>query len=370
MSPLKRLEGWAKKALAVLMTALLFRPGRRARALALLKAPKRVLLVRPDARVGEALLMTPLLSSLQSLYPAPRVDVLLHKKVARVLRGHPEVDHVRPFDRRWLILGPWAPGISTLRSQRYDVVVDCGNWEVPSVTSALIARLAGPQAAVVGPAPWPVGPLHDVAIAPRTDTKNEVLQRLHLLSALPDVGLRPELSLHPGPPGERVAKLRQSLEGRRWAVVNPGGRLGWRCAPPALFTSAIRELDRRGILPVITWGPGEESLAHFAQGDVSNALVAPPTSLDELAALMRGAALTVCNNTGPMHLSVAMQTPTLALFLHMDVERWGHGQPPHRMLDLTAHADSFQGMEQQVISAIGELARPRGPAAAEASTAT
>ena len=54
------------------------------------------------------------------------------------------------------------------------------------------------------------------------------------------------------------------------------------------------------------------------------AVRAPPTSLDQLAALMRGARVTVCNNTGPMHLAVAVGCPTLALFLHMEVERWGH----------------------------------------------
>ena len=64
--------------------------------------------------------------------------------------------------------------------------------------------------------------------------------------------------------------------------------------------------------------------------------LAPPTDLDGLAALLATAGCTVCNNSGPMHLSVAVGAPTLALFLKMDPERWGYREPPHAVLDLTA----------------------------------
>ena len=73
--------------------------------------------------------------------------------------------------------------------------------------------------------------------------------------------------------------------------------------------------------------------------------LAPPTDLDALAALMRAAGLTVCNNTGPMHLSVAVGAPTLAFFLRMDRERWGHPQPPHAMVDFTDAADAGLPLE-------------------------
>jgi ADP-heptose:LPS heptosyltransferase len=51
---------------------------------------------------------------------------------------------------------------------------------------------------------------------------------------------------------------------------------------------------------------------------------------------MQRALLTICNNTGPMHLSVAVGTPTLGLFCGVEIERWGHPSPPHRMIDVGA----------------------------------
>ena len=70
---------------------------------------------------------------------------------------------------------------------------------------------------------------------------------------------------------------------------------------------------------------------------------------------MRGAGLTICNNTGPMHLSVALRVPTIGLFLEMPIERWGHPQPPHRMIDLTPNAGSVDAMIGRVVGALAEV---------------
>ncbi len=356
-SPLKRLELLAKQLLALLGALLLWRPGRRRDPAALGPGPWRILLVRPDNRVGEVLLTTPLLETLAQLTPPPQVDLLVHPKVARVLEGHPAARRVIPFDRRRLWLGAWAPGIRALRREAYDVVVDCANWTAPSVTSALVSRLAAPRALVLGPALWPVRLLHDVPVPARPDTRSEAAQRLHLLSPLP--GLRPVHRLSFRTPRVRapVAAFQEALQGP-YAVVNPGGRLGWRRVDPGVFAAGARALAARGVVPVITWGPGEEALAQGVVAGAPGARLAPPTDVDELAALMAGARLVLCNNTGPMHLAVAVGAPTLALFLHIELERWGHAFAPHRMLDLTPLAAEAHAAE--VAAAVDALLRAPG----------
>src|SRR6478672_9767660 len=79
---LKQLEVIGKSVLALLLGALFFRPGRRARAAKRLGEAKKLLLVRIDNRVGEALLTTPLFDALaqQGGY---QVHVLVHPKAAR-----------------------------------------------------------------------------------------------------------------------------------------------------------------------------------------------------------------------------------------------------------------------------------------------
>ena len=380
MDLLKPLEEAAKRLLALLALVLLWRPWRAAARQRALARGARVLLVRIDDRVGEALLTTPLLSRLKALRPAPQVHVLVHARCARVLNGHPEADRVLTFDRRRLWLGPLAPGLRALRAEGYDVVVNCASWSAPSITPALVARLAAPASALVGPALWPVARLHSHPVAPLPDTRSEVEQRLHLLSpllrargegqppALPRLSFRrPQV-----PPG--FESFLERVRSAPHAVVNPGGRLGLRRIPPEAFAAAARALSESGRQVVVTWGPGEEALARHVVSLCPGAVLAPPTGLDELAALMAAAGLTVCNNTGPMHLSVAAGAPTLALFQHMEVARWGHLHPPHHMLDLTAHVAAGEDIAPLAAAAARRFAggvtpRRSGPCTGSSSRA-
>ncbi|MGV3623333.1 MAG: glycosyltransferase family 9 protein [Archangium sp.] len=320
---MKSLERLAKVLLAIVMAALLWRPGRRSRALRALADQKkrRVLVVRIDNRVGEALLTTPLLDALHAA--GHEVHLLTHPKMRRVLAGHPSISKVWDWERNLTVL-------SALRAEKFDVVINCGNWAEPAVTSSLVARLI--NGIVIGPANFPSGWLMDVPVAPRTDTQSEFIQRAHLGSPLVTVADQPRLSFKP-------TEAFTVVDGR-YAVINPGGRLGWRRVPPERFADAARSLVKRGVTPVVTWGPGEEALVDEVCAKCPEAVRAPPTSIAQLASLMRGAVVTVCNNTGPMHLSVAVGCKTLALFLHMDVARWGHDYAPHQMVDLTNATDA------------------------------
>src|SRR6185295_13832046 len=153
MELLKGAERGLKRAGAVAASALLSRPGRRARAEALLRGARRVLLVRIDQRVGEALLMTPLFSALRERRPAVEVHALVHPRIARVLEGHPELDRLVRFD---------AAAVRAVRAERFEAVVDCTNWTGPSTQAALVARLCAPEGAVVGPAGGGLEALRDV----------------------------------------------------------------------------------------------------------------------------------------------------------------------------------------------------------------
>ncbi|MEW5743061.1 MAG: glycosyltransferase family 9 protein [Myxococcota bacterium] len=317
---LKRLEWLAKNALAVLVALLCLRPGRRTRARARLSQVKRVLLVRIDHRVGEVLLTTPVIERLAGA--GYEVHLLVHPKMVRVLDGHPKVA------RQWAFTKTFAC-VRRLRAERFDAVVDCGNWDTESVTSAIVARLVGGPSVVLGPAHFPAGWLADVPVAPLPGTRNEVEQRAHLVSPLVPSPGPLTMSFRPTPPF--------SVDGVKapYAVVNPGGRLGERRLPPDLFARVAQALADAGVTPLVTWGPGEEALVDAVCAACPKAVRAPPTTLDELASLMREAKLTVCNNTGPMHLAVAVGSPTLAFFFNIEMDRWSHPRPPHRMVDLS-----------------------------------
>ena len=338
MRVLKPLEWVGKVLLAMALAALSWRPFRASRAQRKLADWKRVLLVRLDHRVGEALLTTPLFDRLRAANPGCEVHVLVHPKMRRVLEGHPHVTKLWDFERQQLWLGALAPFLRAVRRERFDAVVNCGNWDAVSVTSAAVARLAGGAGCVVGPANFPSGWLMDVSVPAAPGEPSEAFQRAHLLAPLGAADAPARLSFRSPKPGDAVTAFASSLSGRV-AVVNPGGRLGERRVPAEVFAAGARAMLERGVTPVVTWGPGEEAMADAVCAACPGAVRAPPTSIDELAFLMSKAALTLCNNTGPMHLAVAVGCPTLALFFRMPIDRWGHAYAPHHMLDVTPALD-------------------------------
>lgn len=354
---LKRLETVGKWLGAVWVAALFYRPWRKVALGARLSSARRVLLVRIDARVGEVLLMTPLLREARRLPGGPEVHVLAHRRFAHLLEGRADVDRVLRLEARLTWHAFFSPAVWRLRRAGYDVVVNCASWTAPSVAPALLSRIIGGRAAVVGPALFPVKLLQDVNVPALPEVRAEARQRLHLLSALgarADADFR--LDFPRPPPSERLGAFLEGVKGP-YAVVNPGGRLQYRTASPEQFSAAARTLLAAGVTPLVTWGPGEEALAEQVLAGAPGAQRAPPTTLEELASLIGGARLTVCNNTGPMHLSVALGTPTVALFVAMEVARWGHPYPPHRMVDVTADRHALAPVEAAVRDVLGSPAR-------------
>jgi ADP-heptose:LPS heptosyltransferase len=290
---------------------------------------RRVIIVRIDNRVGEALLTTPLVSALSKTH---EVHLVVHPKCKRVLEGLPGITGLHVFERAWLWRGWWRREVAALRAlARGSVVVNAASWVEYSGTPALVSRLLGAGAVVVGPSVGPLRLLMDVPVLPRTDTRHEVTQRLHLLSPMV---AHPQGEMAFRTPRASTVVQDVATHHPQFAVVNPGGRLGERRVPLSVFAFVAARLMARGIVPFITWGPGEEALVREV-ASTGVGIVAPATSLDELAFLMSKAQLVVCNNTGPMHLAVAVGAPTLALFWKMPVEQWGHPAAPHVMVDLT-----------------------------------
>jgi heptosyltransferase-1 len=124
------------------------------------------------------------------------------------------------------------------------------------------------------------------------------------------------------------AAMRSQLQAARienYIVLSPGG--GWRskCWPPERFGILCRQIrDALGLRCVVNFGPGEDDLAnavHNASGGAEPVLCNCP--LGELMALLRNAQCIVGGDTGPLHLAIALGTPTVALYGPTDPARNG-----------------------------------------------
>ena len=103
----------------------------------------------------------------------------------------------------------------------------------------------------------------------------------------------------------------------RFALLVPGGAAHrpakrW---PAGHYAALARALAERAVTPVILGGPDEGDLGAEIVGAAGSGLdLSGQTSLLEIAALARRAALAVGNDTGPMHLIAAAGTQCAVLF--------------------------------------------------------
>jgi len=286
------------------------------------------------------LLQTPLFAALQRAIPTAERIAVVHPSMAHLLEDQPHIDEVVPFSLRgW----PFTPSswraVGRLTRLRCDVTIDCSNYTELSTSHAAATLMTRAPRRVGFTRGVNAALCYNLPVAPLVGIESERRQRLHLLTAL-DIDA-PDTATHYRPRGtprsEVVALIEQSRRSPRGsALLNPGGRLGWRRVSPEVLATAALRLIEHGREVIVAWGPGERELAEeIARLSGARASVAPATDLDELGALAQAIGCTVTNNSGPMHLSVAVGAPTLAVFVDMPSGRWGYPDHPHAIVDLS-----------------------------------
>jgi ADP-heptose:LPS heptosyltransferase len=108
------------------------------------------------------------------------------------------------------------------------------------------------------------------------------------------------------------------LRGARYAVLHPGATDPRRRWPVKRFAAVGRALAGDGRRLVITGVPSEGELLGALRDALTAAgeapIVAESLSLPALVGLLADADVVVANDTGPLHLAVAVGTPTVGIF--------------------------------------------------------
>jgi len=131
-------------------------------------------------------------------------------------------------------------------------------------------------------------------------------------------------------------------------AINPGAGRDNKRWPVAHFRRlADRLAQEPDVRVLLLWGPDEIHMARqIRDGLHPRAILAPPTDLHELAALLRRSALMVANDTGPLHLAAALGTASVGLFGPTRAERNGPYGPRGR--GLQSPDGTMAGLDPQV----------------------
>ncbi|HTT02247.1 MAG TPA: glycosyltransferase family 9 protein [Steroidobacteraceae bacterium] len=299
----------------------------------------RVLVCRINARMGNALFLTPLLQRVHELLPGAAIDLATSYPLAGDLLGKlPGMRRIIVFPHKgWQLLWRYLSALRRVRAERYDLVID----PAPNSTSGrLILMLcrARYRLGFASEAQW--ANLTHAVPAPHaiTHQAREALLLCQAFAAEPDLHTaRLGLALRP----EELAAGRAAIA-RALHCAEDSESLsrvfGFFAHATALktiqscywleFWSAFRELVPEAIpiefLPSPRAAPTD---AHYAS------LHVPSTR--GLAAAIATTRLFISADTGPMHLASATATPTVALFCASDPALYGPLKPCDLALDAT-----------------------------------
>ena len=300
----------------------------------------RIALVKLSS-LGDVIHALPVARALRRAYPGAELTWIVEARERAVIEGHPDLDRVLAVDtRRWRRLLRRPAGArevwreirqlrASLRAGRFDVALDLQGL----VKSGLIAAATGAPVRIGFAAGGCRERLNALftnrRVLPPPSAAHVVEQYLSLLAPLGLAPGTPEFHVPVRPAADR--RMEEFLvehgvkRGDRLVAINPGAsRADKRWPLPHLTALADRLAAECGARILLVWGPQEAHMARQIRDGLSaRALLAPPTDLDELAGLLRRAALVVGNDTGPLHLAAALGAPCLGLYGPTRAERNG-----------------------------------------------
>ena len=285
--------------------------------------PRKILIVKLGS-FGDVIHTIPAQQQIHQHLPDTEIHWLTAPPYAGLLGRIPGIKRVwladtKKWRKRITSILESVPLIRSLRRQRFDLALDFQGL----VKSAVLARLSGAREVIGFTREQSREPASayfysrtlpgDNGSQPHAIEINLELTRS--LDCSPN-GASPLIPLNI--PEEAFSYVDQQLSQAgitRPVLINPGA--GWitKRWPAINYGRLLLELRQKAGLPVIvTYGPGEEELVDQMKSSAgSQPLIAFPTDFFQLAALCRRSQLMVAGDTGPLHLAVALGTPTVAI---------------------------------------------------------
>jgi ADP-heptose:LPS heptosyltransferase len=275
--------------------------------------PHRILLIRLRA-FGDVVLTTPLLRALKLRYPFADLHVLTDSLPGALLSGNPHVNRSWVSPPRNAPLGEQIGFLRRLCREKFDLVLGLfGNprsaWMAFATGAPVRAGYAYRFRRHAYTHPVPMNKVRKYQVEVNLD----VLRHL----GIPDDGGRTELFLRDAERHWAGDYLRKHLAPHSESLVglNPTGSWSAKRWPFEHWTTLVERLAGKGLRPLVFWSPGDpEGVKAWADERGNKVVLAPPTDMRQLMALISELGLLVGNDGAPQHIAQALGVKTLTLF--------------------------------------------------------
>lgn len=300
---------------------------------------KRILIIKLSS-LGDVIHALPVPEALKTVYPSARVSFLVNREYGDLLIGNPRIDEIFLFERK--IKGGFFKAISSnlkllkiLRSRGFDLVIDLQGL----LRSGLIAWFSRSKN-IVGFENSREGSRffynHKISVP---DQNIHAVDRYLLFPKSMGWNEKPKFIIKLHKNNElfiedfiRAEKLKTFLP---IIAIQPMARWPTKEWSHKNFARLGNLIQKSKEYQVVFLGSKEE-LSEIKE--IVRLMEEPPViatgklSLKQLAAFLKKCALLVTNDSGPMHLAVALNVPVLALFGATDFRRTGPYQMENHVI--------------------------------------
>jgi lipopolysaccharide heptosyltransferase I len=287
---------------------------------------KRILVIKLSS-LGDLFHALPAVNNLQVMLDAD-VDWVTQPEYVDLVRCFPMVSNVIPFPRRQF----WSRGGALVRAVRatyYDYVVDLQGL----IKSAIVARCARSRLRI-GPSFQREGArfFYDVVAGPRNKDRHAVDEALDVVRYLGLTVMPVSFPVHFPAPALDQAPPRVALV--------PWSRRSNKNWPVASFIEVARQIQQEFGASIYLFGSHTERAGCEAMrvalsttagaGTVVN--LAGQTTLVEMGGWFSRMNLVVANDSGPLHMAVALGIPVVTMFGPTEPKRTGPYGAGHHVI--------------------------------------
>lgn len=269
--------------------------------------------------IDAQILFFPTLDDLKRNYPDAHIDVVLEPRAAGAYRVCKSVEELFKFDfKDRNSPADWGNFLGIVRDREYDVAISLGQDWFLSLwlwLSGIPTRIGYKDAGAI----FLTNPVPLKSQQYAAHTYHDLLQALGINSPCP------ELAVNVPKPDIDWAESQQQQLGIQesgYILIYAGssqlaGAKGIeKIYPVKNWKQIIQNLQQRqpSISVVLLQGAENEQLVQQLLQSIPDIKVTSPPDIGKMAAMIAGANLMLCTDSVPMHLAVAVQTYTIALF--------------------------------------------------------
>jgi len=263
------------------------------------------------SNLGDIILTTPVFSRLTEEFPEAVFDIVSGENGREIFAGHPSVRRVVTMSGHRTIHGR-IEFLKTLRGRKYDMVVDLKNTLMPFFVRC--------------PVEYKVRSLLNMF----TPKRNAIHKKDEHLAKLTGFGIETRDARFIAPVSSAdtayVDSMLGDIDGKKIVVISPGSKSHlkrWDCSKYAGVSDIL--IADHGCVVALIGNPDDKDVIDCFRRLIKYPVVnmMNKTSISQLFALIKKADMVITNDSAPLHVASAVNTPVLAIFGPTDERKYG-----------------------------------------------